>query len=101
MADTLPDPDLEALAEVMRTFGHDTRLRLVATLLAPGRYVIHNVPRITDVTDMSELLRAMAVSVEQRGTDRYVADRDRALAYGVSPPLQYASGRCAPGMAGP
>ena len=36
MADTLPAPDLEALAEVMRTLGHDTRLRLIATLLAQG-----------------------------------------------------------------
>src|SRR5690606_15230895 len=26
-------------------------------------------------------------AVEQRGADRYVADPDRALAYGVSPPL--------------
>ena len=42
---------------------------MVATLLAPGRYVIHNVPRITDVGHMAELLEAMGVRVEQRGTD--------------------------------
>ena len=40
---------------------------MAATLLAPGRYVIRNVPRITDVQHMSELLEAMAVSVEQTG----------------------------------
>jgi UDP-N-acetylglucosamine 1-carboxyvinyltransferase len=45
---------------------------MVATLLAPGRYVIRNVPRITDVGHMSELLRAMAVTVEQRDTDLFI-----------------------------
>ncbi|MEO8692013.1 MAG: UDP-N-acetylglucosamine 1-carboxyvinyltransferase [Acidimicrobiales bacterium] len=40
---------------------------MAATLLAPGRYVIRNVPRITDVQHMSELLEAMAVSVHQSG----------------------------------
>lgn len=40
---------------------------MAATLLAPGRYVIRNVPRITDVQHMSELLQAMAVSVQQSG----------------------------------
>ena len=40
---------------------------MAATLLAPGHYVIRNVPRITDVQHMSELLQAMAVSVEQSG----------------------------------
>ena len=40
---------------------------MAATLLAPGRYVIRNVPRITDVLDMSALLEAMAVTVEQTG----------------------------------
>jgi UDP-N-acetylglucosamine 1-carboxyvinyltransferase len=40
---------------------------MAATLLAPGRYVIRNVPRITDVVHMSELLRAMAVTVVQDG----------------------------------
>jgi len=40
---------------------------MAATLLAPGRYVIRNVPRITDVRHMSELLEAMAVSVVQSG----------------------------------
>ena len=40
---------------------------MAATLLAPGRYVIRNVPRITDVLHMSELLEAMAVSVDQTG----------------------------------
>jgi UDP-N-acetylglucosamine 1-carboxyvinyltransferase len=40
---------------------------MAATLLAPGHYVIRNVPRITDVEHMSELLQAMAVSVQQSG----------------------------------
>ncbi|MEO5842291.1 MAG: UDP-N-acetylglucosamine 1-carboxyvinyltransferase [Acidimicrobiales bacterium] len=40
---------------------------MAATLLAPGHYVIRNVPRITDVQHMSELLQAMAVSVHQSG----------------------------------
>jgi len=40
---------------------------MAATLLAPGHYVIRNVPRITDVEHMSELLEAMAVSVHQSG----------------------------------
>jgi UDP-N-acetylglucosamine 1-carboxyvinyltransferase len=40
---------------------------MAATLLAPGHYVIRNVPRITDVQHMSELLEAMAVSVHQSG----------------------------------
>lgn len=40
---------------------------MAATLLAPGHYVIRNVPRITDVDHMSELLEAMAVSVQQSG----------------------------------
>ncbi len=36
---------------------------MAATLLAPGRFVIHNVPRITDVTHMADILRAMGVAV--------------------------------------
>jgi UDP-N-acetylglucosamine 1-carboxyvinyltransferase len=41
---------------------------MAATLLAEGEYVLHNVPRITDVDIMSELLGSMGVSVE-RGPD--------------------------------
>lgn len=36
---------------------------MAATLLAPGRFIIHNVPRIHDVDIMSELLEAMGVAV--------------------------------------
>jgi UDP-N-acetylglucosamine 1-carboxyvinyltransferase len=36
---------------------------MAATLLAPGEYRLHNVPRISDVVDMSALLEAMGVGV--------------------------------------
>ncbi len=36
---------------------------MAATLLAPGRYLLHNVPDITDVALMAELLESMGVSV--------------------------------------
>jgi UDP-N-acetylglucosamine 1-carboxyvinyltransferase len=36
---------------------------MAATLLAPGEYRIHNVPRISDVVDMAALLEAMGVGV--------------------------------------
>ncbi|MBW7946357.1 MAG: transcriptional regulator, partial [Sphingomonadaceae bacterium] len=36
MADPLPDADPERMAELMRTLGHETRLRLLGTLLAKG-----------------------------------------------------------------
>ncbi|MFA6124282.1 MAG: metalloregulator ArsR/SmtB family transcription factor [Sphingomonas sp.] len=49
MADTLPAPDLEALAEVMRTLGHDTRLRLIATLLAQGEKSVGEIEALTGV----------------------------------------------------
>lgn len=39
MIDTLPDPNLKAVAEVLRTLGHDTRLRLTATPACSGRDV--------------------------------------------------------------
>jgi UDP-N-acetylglucosamine 1-carboxyvinyltransferase len=38
---------------------------MAATLLAEGTFVLHNVPRITDVDVMSDLLRAMGVHVER------------------------------------
>ena len=40
---------------------------MAATLLAPGRFVIRNVPRIADVAHMAELLEAMAVGVDHTG----------------------------------
>ncbi|MES1994554.1 MAG: metalloregulator ArsR/SmtB family transcription factor [Pseudomonadota bacterium] len=49
MADTLPAPDLEALAEVMRTLGHDTRLRLIATLLAQGEKSVGEIEALTGI----------------------------------------------------
>lgn len=37
---------------------------MAATTLAQGRYVLHNVPRITDVDCMADLLRSMGMVVE-------------------------------------
>jgi UDP-N-acetylglucosamine 1-carboxyvinyltransferase len=45
-----------------------------ASLLVPGRTVLLNVPAITDVADMAELLRAMGCTVTRDG-DRLVIDR--------------------------
>ena len=41
---------------------------MAATLLAEGRYVLSNVPRITDVDLMSDLLRATGCTVARDGT---------------------------------
>ena len=41
---------------------------LCATLLTPRRVVVHNVPRILDVMQLIDLLRAMGVEVEQLRT---------------------------------
>ncbi|MEL0000710.1 MAG: UDP-N-acetylglucosamine 1-carboxyvinyltransferase, partial [Acidimicrobiaceae bacterium] len=41
---------------------------MAATLLAEGTYHLHNVPRITDVDLMSDLLRATGCSVARDGT---------------------------------
>ena len=38
---------------------------LAATLLAPGEYVLHNVPAIQDVTWMAEVLQGMGCTVER------------------------------------
>lgn len=40
---------------------------MVATVIAPGRYVLRNVPHISDVLWMSELLAALGVVVEHDG----------------------------------
>lgn len=47
---------------------------MAASLLVPGRTVLVNVPDITDVTDMAELLRAMGCEVNRDG-DRLIIDR--------------------------
>lgn len=44
---------------------------LCATLLMPRRVVVHNVPRILDVMQLIDLLRAMGVEVEQLADDTY------------------------------
>ncbi len=49
MSERIPDPNLDALAEVMRTLGHDTRLRLVATLLAQGEKSVGEIDALTGI----------------------------------------------------
>lgn len=44
---------------------------LCATLLTDERVVVHNVPRILDVLQLIELLRAMGVEVEELGGDTF------------------------------
>ncbi len=44
---------------------------LCATLLTGERVVVHNVPRILDVLQLIELLRAMGVEVEELANDSY------------------------------
>lgn len=41
--------DLEALAEVMRILGHDTRLRLIATLLEQGEKSVSEIEVLTGI----------------------------------------------------
>ncbi|MGH2685867.1 MAG: UDP-N-acetylglucosamine 1-carboxyvinyltransferase, partial [Actinomycetota bacterium] len=38
---------------------------MAATVLAPGEYVLHNVPRISDVETMSDLLTSMGIDVRR------------------------------------
>jgi UDP-N-acetylglucosamine 1-carboxyvinyltransferase len=45
---------------------------MAATVLAPGEYVVHNVPRIADVDWMSEVLVALGSSVEWGGPNTLV-----------------------------
>ncbi|CCW18538.1 Transcriptional regulator, ArsR family [Sphingobium indicum BiD32] len=49
MPDRIPDPSLDALAEVLRTLGHDTRLRLIATLLAQGEKSVGEIEAFTGI----------------------------------------------------
>ena len=49
MPDRIPDPSLDALAEVLRTLGHDTRLRLIATLLAHGEKSVGEIEALTGI----------------------------------------------------
>ncbi len=44
---------------------------ICATLLTPERVTIDNIPQITDVLQLIELLKAMGVEVEQLGPERY------------------------------
>jgi UDP-N-acetylglucosamine 1-carboxyvinyltransferase len=48
---------------------------MAATALAEGRYVLHNVPAITDVDCMSDLLRSMGMTVERTEAHDLTIDR--------------------------
>lgn len=49
MVDVMAGSNLEALAEVMRTLGHDTRLRLIVTLLAQGEKSVGEIEALTGI----------------------------------------------------
>jgi DNA-binding transcriptional ArsR family regulator len=49
MPEMIPDDHLEALAEVMRTLGHDTRLRIIATLLTEGEKSVGEIEGLTGI----------------------------------------------------
>lgn len=44
-----PVHDLEALADVLRALGHDTRLRLIATLLEQGEKSVSEIEALTGI----------------------------------------------------
>ena len=44
---------------------------LCATLLTPERVVVHNIPRILDILQLIEMLKAMGVEVEQLSEESY------------------------------
>ncbi|MCU0268780.1 MAG: UDP-N-acetylglucosamine 1-carboxyvinyltransferase [Acidimicrobiales bacterium] len=52
---------------------------LAATCLAPGRYVLRNVPRITDVDCMADLLRSMGMVVEWSAPGELTVSHDGEL----------------------
>ena len=66
-----------ALEGVVRVSGaKNSALKLMAaTLLAEGEYRLHNVPAITDVDTMTELLTFMGVAVTRSGRDELVLGR--------------------------
>ena len=49
MPDRISDPGLDAVAEVMRALGQDTRLRLIATLLAQGEKSVGEIEALTGI----------------------------------------------------
>ena len=52
---------------------------MAATTLAEGRYVLHNVPRISDVEWMGDLLRSMGMSVTAAGEHDLVIEHHPGL----------------------
>jgi UDP-N-acetylglucosamine 1-carboxyvinyltransferase len=48
---------------------------MAASILAEGRFVLRNVPAITDVDDMAELLRSMGLGVAWSGVNQLTIDR--------------------------
>ena len=62
-------PSGPLMGEVVISGAKNSALKLMAaTLLAPGEHVITNVPQITDVATMTELLGAIGVEVVRDGT---------------------------------
>ncbi|RPI11885.1 MAG: UDP-N-acetylglucosamine 1-carboxyvinyltransferase [Actinobacteria bacterium] len=66
--------------EIVISGAKNSALKLMAaTLLAPGEHVITNVPQITDVTTMTELLGAIGVEVVRDGTTMTLRTPDELL----------------------
>ena len=59
----------EKLRDILRPL--EDYAAICPTLLTPRRVVVHNVPRILDVMQLIDLLRAMGVEVEQLADDTY------------------------------
>jgi UDP-N-acetylglucosamine 1-carboxyvinyltransferase len=71
-----PSGPLEGTVEICGAKNSVLKL-LAATALAPGEYVLHNVPDILDVAWMGEVLTRMGMSVERLGPhDLRVVHRD-------------------------
>lgn len=83
MQGSLPELDIEALAEVLRTLGHDTRLRLIATLLEHGEKSVSEIEGLTGIgqpglsQQLAILRKAELVQTRRAAKQVY---------YSVSPP---------------
>ncbi|MFM9937535.1 MAG: ArsR/SmtB family transcription factor [Novosphingobium sp.] len=81
-----PDYDLETLVEVMRTLGHDTRLRLIATLLESGEKSVSEIERLTGIgqpglsQQLAILRKAELVQTRRAAKQVYYSVSSRAFA---------------------
>lgn len=86
MAGAMADPDLEALAEAMRTLGHDTRLRLIATLHAQGEKSVGEIEAMTGIgqpglsQQLGVLRKAELVQTRRAAKQVYYSIAPRAFA---------------------